>query len=674
MKLLPKAFIVFLITVLLHLGIYYSGAIPFFDFRFFDLLVKDKTSLVASSSSATVVVEIDETSLQKLGQWPWPRIIVAKVLQEILLQQPAAVGLDLFFPELDRTSPTQIKDFYQQLLGLDIQLTGFPPELESHDQILADILQNGPTVLPLFASRESGKQLACKLFPSKFVELPAGLNLPESRHLLCNTPLLQQAARGFGYINSAVDSDGVFRRQSLIIKFADMAVPNLALAMLAQVDPELKIAAPEHPWQPIMISFADKSVSVNSNAEILNILYPKELFQRISASQVLSGNTQPGLFTGKMVLIGASAAGLYDQYMTANGDVLPGVFVHASLLENILQGKGIYQPEYSKNAALFVSWIFSLAIVWLVLERQYLRSWGLFLGISFISLLLSWLLLERGIYISLGFFLTPFSFQFFIISLFFAVLHYVERKHFLEDLGNAHSATIDSMTMVAESRDVETGSHILRTKEYVRLLAEALRDRGYCREYLTPHIIDLLYRAAPLHDIGKVGIPDAILQKPGKLDANELLIMRKHVVIGQTIIERAINSYNKTNEFLTIASNISHSHHEKWDGSGYPLGLQGEEIPLEGRMMALADVYDALISRRCYKEPFSFQEAEQIILMECGKHFDPVMIQVFTELQSEFRNIAKKYQECSAADTLFCPAEQGPKLLSPDRGITPPDT
>ena len=653
MKQLTKGLTICLITVGLHLFIYFSGAIPFFDFRFFDLISSYKTAPFSPSSSSTIVVEIDEDSLNRLGQWPWPRIILAKVLQEILLQQPAAVGFDIFFPEPDRTSPAQLKTFYRQVLGLDIQLEGFPPELEDHDLVFAEVLQNGPTVIPLFASRGIGEQGTCELSQIQFPLLPEGLNVPESGHVICNTPALQQAARGLGYINASVDSDGVFRRQSLMINFEKRGVPCLALAMLAQIDPDLKIDVPENNWGPLAFSFADKKVTVNNRGEMLNLLYPKDFFKRVSASRVAAGEISPDLFTGKMVLIGASAAGLYDQYITSRGNILPGVFIHASLLENILRDRCLYQPEYSKKTALGFSGLFSLAIVWLVFRRHYLLSWGLYLGISFASILITWLMLERGVYISLGYFLTPFSFLFFIISLFFAVLHYVERKRFLEDLGEAHSATIDSMTMVAESRDVETGTHIIRTKKYVRLLAEALHRNGYHRSYLTPHVIDLLYRAAPLHDIGKVGIPDAILQKPSKLDENEMAIMHNHVAIGRTIIENAINNYNKTNEFLTIAANISYSHHEKWDGSGYPLGLKGDAIPLEGRLMALADVYDALISRRYYKEAFSFQKAEQMIIRENEKHFDPVIIQAFLELKKEFRNIARKNQGSSEFDTLF---------------------
>lgn len=645
MRPLTKVLSAFTITVVLHLIIYFSGAITFFDFLFFDLTSANKAAPFSPSSSSTVVVEIDEESLQMLGQWPWPRIVLAQVLQDILAQKPAAVGFDILFSEPDRTSPIQIKRFYRQTLGIDIKLDGFPPELENHDFIFADVLRSGPTVLPLFASQKGQGGGSCKLSQDHLTVLPEGLHLPKTNDPLCNFLPLQQAAHGFGYINAAVDSDGVFRRQSLIVDYEQKGLLCFALSMFAQIDPTLKIEIPENRWKPVTISFADKKIAINNRGEVLNPLYPKEAFSRISASQVAAGKIPDNLFTGKIVLIGASATGLFDHYMTSSGDILPGVFVHAALIENILHNNALYQPEYSKQIALWLSGLFSLAIILLILRRYYLLSWGLYVGISLASLLISWQMLERGIYISLGYFLAPFSFFFFIISLFFAVFHYVERKRFLEDLGAAHSATIDSMTLVAEFRDLETGAHIIRTKEYVRLLSKELYRNGHHKDYLTPHIIDLLYRAAPLHDIGKVGIPDAILQKPGKLNSDEMEIMRTHTVIGRAIIDNAINSYSRTNEFLTIAANISYTHHEKWDGTGYPQGLKGDEIPLEGRLMALADVYDALISRRCYQEPSPFQVAEEVILSFSGEYFDPMIVQAFLALKQEFREVARKQED-----------------------------
>jgi len=645
MKVLIRASIVLCIAAALHTLIYFSGMIPFFDFRFFDVLSTMEVVPLAPENASTVVVEIDEQSLQDLGQWPWPRIILAKVLQEILSQKPAAVGFDIFFPEPDRTSPVQLKKFYRKVLGVEVKVDGFPAAFDDHDLVFADTIASGPTVLPLFISKQGDPQANDSLADKYLLKIPPELNIPNSNQILFNIPVLQKAASGFGFINASIDSDGVFRRQPLIIRYHKSGLPCLAIAMLAQIDPDIKITPPKNCCSPLTLQFANRTVSTNHKGVILNPLYRTNSFKRVSASDLVRKTLPNGLFTGKMVLIGASAAGLFDHFITARGEILPGVFVHAALLENIIHGKGFYQLELSKLIALALSCLFSIIIIYFVIRRCYLVSWVLYAGFSFSSVILARFMISRGMYISLGYFLTPFSFNFFVISLFFAILHYVERKRFLEDLGDAHSATIDSMTMVAESRSVETGAHIIRTKEYVTALAQELYENGTFKGELNPHIIDLLYRAAPLHDIGKVGIPDAILLKPGKLSATEAEVMKSHVGIGYSIIENAINNYNKTNEFLAIASNITYSHHEKWDGSGYPQGLKGDDIPLAGRLMALADVYDALVSIRCYKTAIPFSEAEQMIMRESGKHFDPLIVQAFNKCHNLFREIALRTDE-----------------------------
>ncbi len=648
MKVLIRASIVFCIAVALHTLIYFSGMIPFFDFRFFDVISTMEVTPLSPETTSTVVVEIDEQSLQDLGQWPWPRIILAKILQEILSQKPAAVGFDIFFPEPDRTSPVQLKKFYRANLGIEVQIDGFPPALGDHDLIFANTIARGPTVLPLFVSRQGDPYTNGSLPDKYLMKIPAKLDIPNSNQILFNIQVLQNAASGFGFINASFDSDGIFRRQPLVIRYHELGLPCLALAMLSQIDPNIKIIPPKNCWSPMTLQFANRTISTNHKGVILNPLHNMGSFIRVSASDLVRKTLPPDLFTGKMVLIGASAAGLFDHFITAKGEILPGVFVHASLLENIIHGKGFYQLEFSKFIALALSCFFSMIIICFVIRRCYLISWILYAGFSIVSIVLAWFMINRGVYISLGYFLTPFSFLFFVISLFFAVLHYVERKRFLEDLGDAHSATIDSMTMVAESRSVETGAHIIRTKEYVTTLAQVLYENGDYNQELSPHIIDLLYRAAPLHDIGKVGIPDAILLKPGKLNETEFEVMKSHVGIGYSIIENAINNYNKTNEFLAIASNITYSHHEKWDGSGYPLGLAGNGIPLAGRLMALADVYDALVSIRCYKTAIPFPEAEQMIMRESGKHFDPLIVQSFSKCRNLFREISLRTNEHEA--------------------------
>jgi putative two-component system response regulator len=218
--------------------------------------------------------------------------------------------------------------------------------------------------------------------------------------------------------------------------------------------------------------------------------------------------------------------------------------------------------------------------------------------------------------------------------------------------------TILTMASLAETRDNETGNHIRRTQHYVRALAIKLRDHPRFAGYFTDHVIDLLFKSAPLHDIGKVGIPDKILLKPGKLTPEEFEIMKTHTHLGRDAIEQAERQLGTPVEFLKVAKEIAYSHQEKWDGSGYPEGLAGEGIPVSARLMAVADVYDALISRRVYKPAFPHEKAVEIITEGRGRHFDPDITDAFLEIREEFRTIAKRF-----ADTDGDIARQAERLV-----------
>ncbi len=212
------------------------------------------------------------------------------------------------------------------------------------------------------------------------------------------------------------------------------------------------------------------------------------------------------------------------------------------------------------------------------------------------------------------------------------------------ELAATQEATILSMACLAEYRDPETGAHIKRTQNYVKALAEHLRGHPQFRDFFDDETIEMLFRSAPLHDIGKVGIADAILLKNSKLTDEEFEQMKLHPAYGRDAIMAAEHKLG-TNSFLRFAREIAYSHHEKWDGTGYPEGLAGNAIPISGRLMAIADVYDALISRRCYKPPFAHSVAVGIIRDGRGGHFDPVMVDAFLEIEDVFRKIALAYAE-----------------------------
>jgi len=210
-------------------------------------------------------------------------------------------------------------------------------------------------------------------------------------------------------------------------------------------------------------------------------------------------------------------------------------------------------------------------------------------------------------------------------------------------------ASIHALARLAETRDPETGNHILRTQEYVRVLATRLRTHPRFSAHLDDHAIELLYKSAPLHDIGKVGIPDHILLKPGKLTPQEWVIMKTHARLGAEAIERAEEDVARPIEFLAIAKEIALHHHEKWDGTGYPDALAGDAIPFPARLMALADVFDAVISRRVYKEPMSIERAHEIITGGSGRHFDPDVVAAFEADFDVFRDIAERYSDSEEA-------------------------
>jgi putative two-component system response regulator len=226
-----------------------------------------------------------------------------------------------------------------------------------------------------------------------------------------------------------------------------------------------------------------------------------------------------------------------------------------------------------------------------------------------------------------------------------------DKNAFLEDeiskrdraMTAIQDVTILAMASMAETRDSETGNHIRRTQHYMQALAEKLKSNPRFSAFLTDRNINTLFKSAPLHDIGKVGIPDRILLKPGSFTPQEFEIMKTHTTLGWDAINNAELMLGTKAEFLTMAKDIALSHQEKWDGSGYPQGLKGDAIPVSARLMAVADVYDALISRRVYKEGMPHEAAVAIIQQGKGQHFDPDMVDAFTDIHEEFRAIAARF-------------------------------
>ena len=213
-----------------------------------------------------------------------------------------------------------------------------------------------------------------------------------------------------------------------------------------------------------------------------------------------------------------------------------------------------------------------------------------------------------------------------------------------EQIANMQHGLIYIMADLVESRDKNTGDHVRKTAAYVKLILELLKENDLYPEYITDEFVEDVCNSAPLHDVGKIVISDVILNKPGRLTDEEFAIMKTHTTAGQEIIESAMELTGDAG-YLSEALNLATYHHEKWDGSGYPEGRKGEEIPLSARIMAVSDVFDALVSVRSYKKPFTFDEAMKIIEEGIGTHFDPVIAKVFVENRDRVREIAEEHSK-----------------------------
>jgi len=220
----------------------------------------------------------------------------------------------------------------------------------------------------------------------------------------------------------------------------------------------------------------------------------------------------------------------------------------------------------------------------------------------------------------------------------------------VRDIEESHLSTILAMVKLTEYRDVGTGMHIERTRTLCSMLAAKLAEHPEYDGLLSPEYAETIYNAAPLHDVGKVGVPDGILLKPGRLTDDEWEIMKTHSEIGAETLREVRRKY-VSNAFVNMGIEIALFHHEKWDGSGYPEGRSGEAIPLSARIMAVADVYDALRTRRPYKEPFSHEESFAILQKDSGSHFDPLLVEVFAQLEDEIKDL---YNRCADLDGSSC--------------------
>nr|WP_320193399.1 CHASE2 domain-containing protein [uncultured Desulfobacter sp.] len=638
--------VVFLITLVLCAGAYtQSRVFKKADNFFYDFLFQ--TTATGNASSRITIIDIDETSLSAVGQWPWPRYLLARLIKELSYNHPAAMGLDILFPEPDRSSLKNIQLQFRKDFALDLGFIGVPPELQDNDLYLAHVFrQTGIVGARYFYFDHFNKKIPPLQVPFDVVDKSGRLNVNQAEGILTNTPQIEKSLKYTGFYNNQSDMDGLLRSTPLLISWKNQTFTSLALSTFLKAHNIKKVDVLENFWG--LYLKADRyNIPITPNGYI-NIRFtgPGRAHKFISAADILNQNYSPADIQGKILFIGASAMGLNDIHHTVFDPNYPGIETHAAILSSIYEKHQVIKPfwahRFVSGICVFTG-ILMMVLLFLSASPMALLA-GTFVWSSILLISSALCFIKMSVFVSPVLPLILTAFIFVIISFMRFTAARKASFTWFKKLAQAQQFTIKTIVSLVETRDPETGQHIVRTQNYARVLAVHLKASGVFPDILTEGYIETLYHAAPLHDIGKVGIPDNILLKPGKLTDEEFEIMKTHASIGRDTLQRSEKN-DQDNSFLKMGTQIAGSHHERWDGKGYPDGICGQTIPLCGRIMAICDVYDALISKRCYKPAFSHEKAMNIIREGRESLFDPQCVDGFFAIEDTIKSIAAKYKD-----------------------------
>lgn len=614
-----------------------------FEHKVYDVLLAQTEQRPVGPVPA--LIAIDDKSLNQVGQWPWPRNILARLVTRLHEAGADMVTLDLVLSNRDRTSPALILETLYRDLGLNLKKGLTQAELD-HDLVLGQALGKLPSVLgyKLLFSPLGDTPSSCELHPLLTGQgIPAAFSLHAAQDAVCSLPSLGGAAASSGFINALPDSDGVIRRVPIIAMHGEALLPSLTLATFKARQNAAFGLGQDADGGFVQLGQNRTHTDPQGNL-LLRYRGPRGTFATYSAADIL-GSPLPDL-RGRVAIVGPTASGLGDNHVTPTARVFPGIEIHATALDNLLQNDALIRPAWGIGAeACAIALAGILSSLLLMSAGPLVCAAGLALGGAGLWSAALWLLDGPGYWLSPLSPIMALAGNMAILSLIKYGMEERELRIRSQQLAQAQDATILSLTALAETRDPETGGHIRRTREYVLVLAQCLARKPKFRTQLDRETVELLFKSAPLHDIGKVGIADSILLKPDKLSPREFEEMKRHTLLGaETLAQAERLSLDKGDRsFLAVAREIALSHHEKWDGSGYPHGLRGDAIPLGGRLMALADVYDALVTRRVYKDAMPHEEAVEIILDGRGSHFDPDVVDAFIESGEAFRDIGTRY-------------------------------
>lgn len=627
----------------------------FLDAKLYDTLLS--SHLQDNPSDIPVIVDLDEKSLARFGQWPWPRYRIAQLLEKIKTLGALSIGLDMVFPESDRTSLDVLQKELTRDLKIQVNLRPFPKRLGNNDGLLAGALSQGPFVLgfKFLFPPEKSLQKDCRLHsvPVIVVEEKKGLKssllLFQPSDVVCNLKVLTEAAPLSGFFNVSPDPDGIIRRVPLLMEYHQKFYPSLSLAVLARAFGLKQFILKTSSGGVESIRWGNTTIPVDGRGNLLIRYRGKgKTFPYISAGDILLNTVSRERIQGKIVLLGTSAAGLGELRPTPVDPVFPGPEVHATIVDNLIRKDFFYRPYWMAGVELSLVLIAGISTTLLLTWTG--AAWSLLpLGLLALGLwqTSSWLLHSKGLFLSCLFPLMVLGGNFSFLTL----LKYWREEQKMRDrtkeLLLTQDFTILCLAALTETRDSETGSHILRCQHYIKVLARQLARHPAYTGILQPESIEILYKSSPLHDIGKVGVRDSILLKPGRLTDEEFKEMKRHTLYGRQAIQLAEDKFGRgvNSSFLQYGKEMAYTHHERWDGTGYPEGLKGKEIPLFGRIMALVDVYDALICKRIYKPAFTHEEAVVFIVQQKGVFFDPEVVEAFLEVREEFKKIGLTFAD-----------------------------
>ena len=611
------------------LSLYRPSFLANLEYSVYDRLVR--AARTHPPDGQVVIVDVDERSLAAIGQWPWRRDLIGTLISRLRELGASTIALDVIFAEADRYDGS-----------------GSNP-----DGVLAETLRTGGVVLgyALTFDRVPAGSSACVRHPLGLAIIRRGDELADDPFFratgaICSLPILTQAAGASGFLNAAPDPDGLLRRVPLLVELDGRVYPGLALAVVIAATGARDIALRVANVNTVFLMLDNRHVPLDGKSNLL-LRYrgAKRTFPYVSAADVLSGNTRADTFRNKIVFVGTTALGTREVVTTPVDTLFAGVEVQATVADNLLQRDFIRRPEFGVTFETQI--VLALGIVMALLVGRLGLGWGA-LGMA-ACLAAVWggaisLFAARGIFLSPLF---PTLGLASALAGMTAARFTIERRRADQaghDKVTSQRLMVQALLSLTAVRDAETGRHSRRTQRYGRLLAQRLATHPQFSAYMTPERIDLFASLAPLHDIGKVGVPDRLLNKPGPLTAEEMAEMRKHPEYGRDVIlnaERDAGSHDDV--ILGLAKDIVYTHHEKWDGTGYPQRLRGTEIPIAGRVMSVVDVYDAVITRRPYQQPMSHEQAVALIVARKGTHFDPAVVDAFLQVSHEF--------EClSAAD------------------------